>query len=74
MRPSMNRMPQSTMYGPSGGSNQGPYMNTGGTSSAGSGNTGYMQQMQQGKKIVFRQERRNWVTLVVFAVFCVKSK
>merc|ERR1719242_1510093 len=26
MRPSMSRMPQSTMYGPSGGSNQGQYM------------------------------------------------
>ena len=49
MRPSMSRMPQSTMYGPSGGSNQGQYMNTGGASSGGTGNTGYMQQMQQGK-------------------------
>ena len=48
MRPSMARMPQSTMYGPSGGSNQGQYMNTGASSTAGSGNTGYMQQMQQG--------------------------
>ena len=48
MRPSMARMPQSTMYGPSGGSNQGQYMNTGASSKAGSGNTGYMQQMQQG--------------------------
>ena len=49
MRPSMSRMPQSTMYGPSGGSNQGQYMNTGAASSGGTGNTGYMQQMQQGK-------------------------
>ena len=49
MRPSMSRMPQSTMYGPSGGSNQGQYMNTGAATSGGTGNTGYMQQMQQGK-------------------------
>ena len=52
MRPSMSRMPQSTMYGgpPTAGSNQGQYMNSGPSSSAAaSGNSGYMQQMQQGK-------------------------
>ena len=48
MGQSMDRMPQSTMYSPSGGSNQGQYINTGASSTAGSGNTGYMQQMQQG--------------------------
>ena len=48
MGPSMARMPQSTMYSPFGESNQGQYMYTGASSTAGSGNTGYIQQMQQG--------------------------